>query len=120
MGGWSAVKAIRRAGNRELFDDRILGSGEFVERKIKEAEAKIKYQLPVEGTDHRIKEVMGQIYKSEKISIDELKAGSRRKEVSKVRARIAVELLKVRYCLSRSCQTTWSYDLGHFKNYETG
>jgi len=35
LGGWSAVKAIRHSGDRELSDDRILGSGEFVERVIK-------------------------------------------------------------------------------------
>jgi len=46
-GGWSAVKALRQSGQRELSDDRILGSGEFVERIIKEADAKIKHQLPV-------------------------------------------------------------------------
>jgi len=38
------VKAMRRSGDRELSDHRILGSGEFVERIIKDAEAKIKYQ----------------------------------------------------------------------------
>ena len=46
-GGWSVVKAMRRSGNRELSDSRILGESEFVERIIKEAETKIKYQLPL-------------------------------------------------------------------------
>jgi len=41
LGGWSAVKAMRRLGDRELSDDRILSSGEFMERSSKEAEAKI-------------------------------------------------------------------------------
>ena len=54
----------------------------------------MRHQLSIKGADHRIKEVMGQICKSEKISIEELKAGSRRKEVSKVRARITIELVK--------------------------
>ena len=72
----------------------ILGSGKFVERIIKEAEAKIKYQLPIKGADHKIKKVIGRICKSENISTEELKAGSRRKEVSKARARIAIELVK--------------------------
>jgi hypothetical protein len=31
LGGWSAVKALRRTGNRELSDERILGSGGFDE-----------------------------------------------------------------------------------------
>jgi len=94
MGGWSAVKAMRRAGDRDLSDDRILGSGEFVEQIIKEAEATIKYQLPVKGSDDKIKKLIGKICKSNKVSMQELKAGSRRKEVSEVRSRIAIELVK--------------------------
>jgi hypothetical protein len=31
QGGWSAVKAMHRIGVREKSDERILGSGEFVE-----------------------------------------------------------------------------------------
>ena len=42
----------------------------------------------------KINELIGNICKYEKVSIDELKAGSRRKEVSKVRMRIAIELVK--------------------------
>jgi hypothetical protein len=40
---------MRCSGDRQLRDDRILGSGEFVERIIKEVDAKIKYQLPVKS-----------------------------------------------------------------------
>ena len=37
------VKAFRRSGERELSVDRILGSGELVEKVIIEAEGKVKY-----------------------------------------------------------------------------
>jgi REP element-mobilizing transposase RayT len=94
LGGWSAVKAMRRSGDRELSDDRILGSGDFVERIIKEAEAKIKYQLPLKEHHQKIDEFIAQICKSENVTMAELKAGSRRKEVSGVRARIAIGLVK--------------------------
>jgi len=94
LGGWSAVKAMRRSGNRELCDDRILGSGEFVERIIKEAEAKIKYQLPVKEHHHKIDKFIAQLCRSENISSAELKAGGRRKEVSGVRAQIAIGLVE--------------------------
>ena len=94
LGGWSAVKAMRRSGDRELCDDRILGSGEFVERIIKEAEAKIKYQLHVKEHHHKIDEYINKICKRETVSIEELKAGSRRKEVSRVREQIAMGLVK--------------------------
>ncbi len=56
LGGWSAVKALRRTGNRELSDERILGSGEFVDQIIKEAENQIKYQLPLLEQKQRIDE----------------------------------------------------------------
>ena len=94
MGGWSAVKALRRSGDRELGDDRILGSGEFVARIIKEAEAKIRYQFPAEDYPEKINEFIAKVCKKEKVSIEELKAGSRRREASTVRAQIAIGLVK--------------------------
>jgi predicted HTH domain antitoxin len=85
---------MRRAGEHELSDDRILGGGEFVERIIKEAEEKIRFQLPVSEELQKIDELMTKICKDERVSIEELKAGSRRKEVREVRKRIAIELVK--------------------------
>jgi REP element-mobilizing transposase RayT len=94
MGGWSVVKAMRRSGEFELSDDRILGGGEFVERIIKEAEEKIRFQLPVSEELQKIDELMTKICKDERVSIEELKGASRRKEISEVRKRIAIELVK--------------------------
>ena len=94
LGGWSAVKALRRIGDRELSDDRILGSGEFVERIIKEAETKIKYQLPHLEHHRKINEYITKICQDEKVSTKELKGGSRRTEISRVRALIAIGLVK--------------------------
>jgi len=78
LGGWSAVKALRRTGNRELSDERILGSGEFVEQIIKEAENQIKYQLPLLEQKQRIDEFILNICKNETVPIEEIKGGSRR------------------------------------------
>jgi len=50
------VKALRRAGERELSDDRILGSGDFVEQIIKEAEANVRYQFSVKEQSKITKE----------------------------------------------------------------
>jgi REP element-mobilizing transposase RayT len=94
LGGWSAVKALRRSGQRELSDDRILGSGDFVEQIIKEAETKIKYQLPDLEQSQRIDELIIELCENEKVSIEEIKGGSRRREASRVRARIAIGLVK--------------------------
>ena len=94
LGGWSAVKALRRSGDRELSDDRILGSGEFVERTIKEAHANVRYQFSVNGQTGKIDEYIVQVCKKEKVSVEEIKAGGRRREASRVRARIAIGLVK--------------------------
>jgi REP element-mobilizing transposase RayT len=94
QGGWSAVKAMRRSGGRELSDERILGNGEFVERILKEADAKIRYQLPVKEHNEKIDEWIAKICKDEKVFLEELTGGSRRKEVSRVRGQIAIGLVK--------------------------
>jgi len=94
LGGWSAVKALRRSGDRELSDERILGSGEFVERIFKEAEAKIKYQFSVRNQAEKMNEFIANVCKNESVSIEELKSGGRRREASRVRARIAIGLVK--------------------------
>jgi DNA-directed RNA polymerase specialized sigma subunit len=88
------VKALRRTGERELSDERILGSGVFVEQIIKSAEAKVKYQLPVLDQSEKIDEFISKICKKEKVSIEELKGGSRRKKASRARARIAIGMVK--------------------------
>ena len=94
LGGWSAVKALRRSGDRELSDERILGSGEFVEQMLKEAEGKVKFQLPIKKHHQKIDEYIARECKKEKVSIEALKGGSRHKEASRVRARIVIGLVK--------------------------
>ena len=88
------IYLMRRSGNRQMSDERTLGSGEFVEQIIKEAEGKVKFQLPVKEHGQKITEFISKICKNEKVSNEELKAGSRGKGASAVRAQIAIGLLK--------------------------
>jgi len=46
LGGWSTVISMRRHGDRDVSDERILGNGAFVEQIIKEADDLVKRQLP--------------------------------------------------------------------------
>ena len=94
LGGWSAVKAIRRSGGRELSDDRILGSGEFVEQIIKEAEGRVRSQFSINERAEKINKHILKVCKNEGVSIKELKSGGRRSQVSRVRAQIAIGLVK--------------------------
>ena len=93
LGGWSEVKAIRRSGVRELADDRILGSGEFVERMIKEAEENIRIRFTANDKDEKIGQVIELICKEEDVNIKELRAGGRRRPVTTARRRIAQSLV---------------------------
>ena len=70
-----------------------------MEQIIKEAEAKIKYQFPIKEHPEKINEFIVKVCKDEKVSIEELRAGGRRREMSKVRAQIAIGLVE-RYGVS--------------------
>jgi REP element-mobilizing transposase RayT len=49
LGGWSEVISLRRTGERSAADARILGSGDFVERMLAQAEARVKATLGWRG-----------------------------------------------------------------------
>ena len=66
QGGWAAVKALRRSGEYQKGDERILGDGDFVDEVLSKAEEHFeeRYRLQVEGYDldkliERVGELMG-------------------------------------------------------------
>ena len=66
VGGWSAVKSLRKAGAFQKGDERILGDGEFVENVLSQAKAasERKYRLKAKGINvdsiaARVGEIMG-------------------------------------------------------------
>ena len=76
-----------------LCDERILGGGKFVERVLEEAEERVKYQLP---TDRRIGEARGLVDRvcgEAALSVEELRAGSRRGPVSRMRRNLLRRLV---------------------------
>ena len=66
VGGWSAVKSLRKAGALQKGDERILGDGEFVEKELLHANEAFerKFRLKVKGINvdriaKRVAEIMG-------------------------------------------------------------
>ena len=100
-GGWSAVKALRRTDTREFSDERILGSSDFVEQVIKESENRLKYQFPDGSLLKKSKQLILRECNKAKISLQALKAGSRQREISKIRCRLA-KILVEEYGLSKA------------------
>jgi len=88
-GGWSQVISARGIGQREESDERILGSGDFVNAILKEAEEKTRRQLKLRSAGNDLGKIVGEECKKGRISSNELRAGSRRRKVSAVRTEIA-------------------------------
>lgn len=98
-GGWTAVSALRRLGIREKSDERILGSGEFVNYLIDHSDAIRKNQFSLLQQSEKAAKLVQKICKNEKISLEALKSGSRRETVSRIRSYLA-GLLVEKYGLS--------------------
>jgi len=89
LGGWSAVLGRYQVGDRPLADARILGVDEFVERVLKEAETKVQYSFrPMANRDPVEKLIEGSC-KKKGIPRVEVQIGSRRNQVSQLRAELA-------------------------------
>jgi REP element-mobilizing transposase RayT len=93
MGGWSVVKAMRRLGDRKKGDERILGSGRFVEQLLEEASQKIKHQIPTHDLIDRAEEEIRAVCQKENIEVATLRSTSRRRSVSRLRAHLALKLV---------------------------
>lgn len=93
LGGWSEVRSMRRRRERVRTDERILGRGEFVERVMAEAEARIPLEVPLEKRLREARSHIDVICNREGISVEELSQGSRRRGVSQLRLQIARHLV---------------------------
>lgn len=94
QGGWAAVKGMRRQGFREKSDERILGSGEFVEQLIQQSDEVRKKQF---SYSERLREAIAHIEtvcRDEHIDSNAVRAGSRRKTISRVRTRLVEDLIE--------------------------
>ena len=93
LGGWAEVRAIRQRADRVLADERILGSGPFVERMLAAGDARQQTQ---HARGHRLRQAQALIRQQcrrGQVGLEELRLGSRRRRIAAVRARLAVDLV---------------------------
>jgi putative transposase len=93
LGGWSRVLSLRKKGEQVLADDRILGSGDFVERIVREADERVRYQIRNTDRSAKVQAFIEQACRKEKVNPQELRMGSRRGEISRLRAKMAFQLV---------------------------
>lgn len=109
MGGWSVVRAMRRAGEREKGDERILGSGAFVSEIINQAEEKIKHQVGTStDVDNLMKKKIARCCKREGVTVPLLQSGSRRSPLPKLRKILAKNSSMDTVCRWLKPQDNWA------------
>jgi len=82
------------AKKRIVVDERILGSGAFVERVLKEADARTVRQNAFKKTKRYAERVVAAACKKDGISLTELRSGSRRGKLPAVRVKIVQGLVE--------------------------
>ncbi|MHB8790482.1 MAG: transposase [Desulfobulbaceae bacterium] len=95
LGGWSEVVSRRRHGECESGDERILGSGDFVQRILDEADERQRQYFSAIDRRQKVREIIIRICADEEINLKELQSGSRRRPISLVRAQVARRLVNV-------------------------
>jgi putative transposase len=96
LGGWCEVLAMRARNGRQTSDGRSLGDGEFVEAVWREMDERGKDNLRVNRQKMSLGELAERVSGIYGVRRNELRAGSRRREILKARrdfSQVAVKLL---------------------------
>ncbi len=94
LGGWSAVKSLRRSEEKVLTDERILGTDDFVERVLGEADQRARRLFSSRLRAKEVQQLIEDRCKREGISVRELQMGSRRGEIPEIRSALALKLAR--------------------------
>ena len=89
LGGWSAVRALRGRGDKQEFDERILGDGEFVKLVLAEAGDKRDERMKAGPEKREISVLAERVCRERGVSLMELRSGSRRHKVVEARGELS-------------------------------
>jgi len=93
MGGWSAVRARRKQDAQEVGDERILGSSEFVQEMLAQAQGMVKYQLTPVNTVTKVNRELEKMCKDQGVTKELLQSGSRRHPLPQIRKKLACQFV---------------------------
>ncbi len=85
---------MRRRNERVVTDERILGSGDFVEKVIMEADDRVKSQLGDNKVRQEVDNFIDQSCKERNVNPKELRMGAKRGRIGRVRSQIACRLVE--------------------------
>jgi REP element-mobilizing transposase RayT len=96
QGSWSRVYARNGHCERQMNDERILGSGDFVQEMLGQAEKRIIRQLPLDERMELVREDINAACRDAGITLSNLRSGGRNGDVSRVRRQLAEKLVNER------------------------
>lgn len=85
MGGWFQVVSLRRKGERVVFDQRVLGSGEFIKTVYLEAAKKERETLRLSSLQVDLATLGKEFSTREEINEKDLRSGKKMRNIVKVR-----------------------------------
>ncbi len=94
LGGWSEVLSLRRSNERVLTDQRVLGTGAFVEDILEEADKQMQHRAAARRRWKEAEQLIRRACASAAVSLRGLRMGSRRGAIPRVRRRLAQELVE--------------------------
>ena len=89
LGGWSSVIALRRRGQKQVSDERILGDGDFVETLLAESGSMGKENLRIGQKKVSLWSLAEVVCKEHGVDLKELRSGSRRHVVVEARQELS-------------------------------
>ena len=89
LGGWSSVIALRRRGEKQVSDERILGDGDFVEAILAESGGMGKENLRIGQKKVSLWSLAEVVCKEHGVDLKELRSGSRRHVVVEARQELS-------------------------------
>jgi len=85
LGGWAEVLGLRKRGEMQASDQRILGDGEFAETVLAEMDDLEKENLRLASKRTDLSLLVKRVCAVHKVSFGEIRSGSRRQEIVEAR-----------------------------------
>jgi hypothetical protein len=94
VGGWSALKALRSSATRIMGDERILGSGEFVELVLKRANENYEQRTHVKAKGLSLEAIINNVSQKLDIPPQLIRSTGKQRRISRARAIVCLLAVK--------------------------
>jgi len=92
LGGWSKVGSLRASGEKMEYDSRILGSGDFVQAILREADENLARQMRHKKRKGLVERGIKKMCAEAWVKEEELGEGSQRRKVAELRLKLAYKM----------------------------